>query len=58
MCIYHFLVKFHGRWEGLAVTPEDVAKVNVNEMTTLREKEVIVVSVSNSQEIGYHTVAS
>ena len=47
-CVYHFLVEFHGWWEWLAVPAQYVAKVDVDEVSTLREEKVIVVSVPNS----------
>ena len=55
---YHFLVEFHGGREGFAVPTQDVAKIDVYEVASLREQEVVVVSVPHSQQVGYHTVAS
>ena len=56
--LYHFLVEFHGRWKGLAVSAQDVAKVNVDEMPTLGQQEIVIVPVAHSEKIGYHAVAS
>lgn len=45
----HFLAEFHGRWKGLGVAPQDVAEVDVNEVTRLGEEQVIQVPVTHSQ---------
>ena len=46
---YHLLVELHGRWEGLGVSAQDVAKVDVDEVSRLGEKEVIQVSVAHAK---------
>ena len=30
---YHFLVEFHGRGKGFGVSPKDVAKINMDQVT-------------------------
>ena len=45
----HFFAEFHGRWEGLGVSSQDVAKVDVDEVARLREQQVIQVPVTHSQ---------
>ena len=55
--LHHLLVELHGRREELGIPAEDVAKVNVNQVTCVRQQEVVKVTVSDAQQVGNHTVA-
>ena len=54
----HLLVQLHGRREDLGVTTQDVAKVDVDQVTRLGQEEVVKVTVTDSEKIGDDRVAS
>ena len=55
---YHLLAQLHGRRERFWVSSQDVAKVDMDEVSCLWEEKVVQVSVAHSQQVGDHTVAS
>ena len=57
MVAHHFFAYLHGRREGLGVTAQDVAKVNVEEAAVVGEHEVVQVPVPHAQDVGHHAVA-
>lgn len=54
----HLFVEFHGGRKDLWVSAEDVAKVDVDQVTRLREEEVVKVTVTNTKEVCDNRVAS
>lgn len=55
---HHLLAELHWGWEGFGVSTEDVAKVDVNQVTQLGEQEVVQVPVAHAEQVGDHTIAS
>jgi hypothetical protein len=53
----HFFAQLHWRRQGFGVSPKNVAKINVEQFSRGGQQEVIQMSVTNSKQVGYHTVA-
>ena len=55
---HHVLVQLHGWREHFGVASEDVAKVDVDEVARLGEKEVVKMAVTDSEKVSDNRVAS
>lgn len=54
----HFLAQLHGRREGLGVSAQHVAEVDVKQVARLRQHQVVQVAIANAQHVCDHAVAS
>lgn len=55
--LHHLLVQLHGRGKYLGVTPQNIAKVHMDQVTSIREEKVVKVTITHTQQICNDTVA-
>lgn len=52
----HLLTEFHGRRQWFWVTSENITKVDVEQLARFGQHQIVQMSITNSQQIGYDTI--
>lgn len=55
--VHHLLAQLHGGRQRFGVSPQNVPEINVEQLAVLCEQQVVQVSVSDTQQVGYDAVA-